>query len=202
MEGNNLPMQREIQLYIEKLSQENFDNLMDLRTKFIGPDRTRYSDPSIINRLKEDAFSKNPKYEAYLGKIGVDWVAYVIITMSYSTIMALPCLSVDEIFVLDKFRSLGIGRAMFEFCLRKAKKRGCGKMKITVPDRNKKAKRFFEFNGAVPGDVTCYQLDPFDTIIGKPSGKMTYADFMRLKSKIKIRLARLNSRMNDNRQIP
>ncbi|MGD0080285.1 MAG: GNAT family N-acetyltransferase [Methanoregula sp.] len=195
-------MQQEIRLYLEKLSKENFDNLIDLRTKFIGSERTRCLDTSIINRLKEEAFSKDSKYEAYLGKIGVDWVAYVIITMSYSVFIALPSLSVDEIFVLDKFRGLGIGRAMFEFCLRKAKKRGCGKIEIQVPNRNKKAKSFFEFNSAVQSDVTCYKMDPFDTIIGKPSGKMTYADFMRIKSKSKIKLARLNSRADDNRQLP
>ena len=195
-------MQQEIRLYIEKLSKENFDNLIILRTKFIGSEITRHLDTTIINRLKEDAFSKNPKYEAYLGKIGVDWVAYIIIIMSYSTFMASPCLFIDEIFVLENFRSLGIGAAMLQFCVRKAKKRGCGKIEITVPNRNKKAKSFFEFNRAVPNDTTCYQIDPFDTIIGKPSGKMTYADFMRCKSKNKIKLARLNSRANDNRQLP
>ncbi len=178
-------MQQEIRLYIEKLSKENFDNLIYLRTKFIGSE-TWHLDITVINRLKEDAFSKNPKYEAYLGKIGVDWVAYVIITMSYSTFMALPSIFVNEIFVLDKFRGLGIGRAMFEFCLRKAKKRGCGKIEIPVRNRNKKAKSFFEFNGAVPNDMTYYQMDPFDKIIGKPSGKMTYADFIRKKRTNKL----------------
>src|SRR5271157_1016059 len=195
MEGNILLMQ-EIRLQIEKLSKENFDNFIDLRKRSLGSESSRYLDTAIINRLKEDAFSINHKYEVHLGKIGLDWVAYAIIIMSYSTFIALPSLSIDEIFVLDNFRSLGIGMAMFEFCVRKAKKRGCGKIELAIPNRNVKAKKFFEFNRAVPIDMTYYQIDPFDIKIEKSHGKMTFADFMRKKSKSK--LARLNSRANNN----
>jgi len=185
---------QEIRLYIEKLSKENFDNFIDLRTKFIGSDRTRLLDTTIINRLKDDAFSINPKYEAYLGKIGLDYVAYAAFKISYSTLMALPSFFLDEIFVVDNFRNLGIGMTMFDFCVRKAKKKGCGKIELAVPNQNEKAKFFFESNGAVPISMTYYQIDPLDIKIGKPFGKMTYADFMRKKSK----LVRLNSLAIDN----
>jgi GNAT superfamily N-acetyltransferase len=187
---------QEIRLYIEKLSKENFDNFIDLRTKFIGSDRTRLLDTTIVNRLKDDAFSINPKYEAYLGKIGLDYVAYAAFKISYSTLMALPSFFLDEIFVIDNFRNLGIGMTMFDFCVRKAKKKGCGKIELAVPNQNEKTKFFFESNGAVPIGMTYYQIDPLDIKIGKPLGKMTYADFMRKKSKSK--LARLNSLAIDN----
>jgi ribosomal protein S18 acetylase RimI-like enzyme len=145
----------------------------------------------MINRLKEDAFSINPKYEAYLGKIGLDWVAYAIIIMSYSTFMALPDLSVEEICVLSDYRNLGIGAAMLRLCIRKAKKRGCGKINLVVPVGNKKSKNFFEFNGAVPANYIRYQIDPYASRTEKPAGKLTYADFIRKKKVAK--LSRLNS---------
>jgi ribosomal protein S18 acetylase RimI-like enzyme len=196
MEGNILLM--EIRLYIEKLNKENFDNFIDLHTKYLGPERSRYLDTTIINRLKEDAFSINPKYEAYLGKIGVDWVAYAVIIISYSTVIALPSLSIDEIFVLNNFRSLGIGMSMFEFCARQAKKRRCGKIELEIPNWNTEAKKFFKFYRAVPIDTTHFQIDLSDIKIGKPLRKITFADFLRKKSKSK--LARLNSRTNSNQQ--
>ncbi|WP_424028525.1 GNAT family N-acetyltransferase [Methanoregula sp.] len=186
---------QEIRLQIEKLNKENFDNFIDLHKRYIESERTRYLDTTLINRLKKDAFLTNPKYEAYLGKIGLDWVAYVIIIISYSTFIALPSLSIEEIFVLNNFRNLGIGGALFEFCVRNAKKRGCGKIEISVPNRNEKAKFFFEFNRAIPIDITYYEIDFFDTKIGNPDGKMTYADLLRKRNKSKI--TKLNSRVNE-----
>jgi len=174
-------MQQEILLHIEKLTKENFDNFIDLLSECRESKKTRHLIITMINRLKKDAFSTSPKYEVYLGKIGVEWVAYIIIVMSYSTYIALPCLLIDELFVRENFRSLGIGAAMLQFCVRKAKKKGCGKIVLTVPARNKKAKNFFEFNEAVPIDSTCYQMDLFEIKKGKRPGKMTYTDFIRKK---------------------
>ena len=176
---------QEIRLQIEKLSEESFDDFIVLLKSCDESVRGRYLDTILINRLKEDAFSTNPKYEAYLGKIGLEWVAYLIMTTSYSTFSALPGLTIDEIFVLDDFRDLGIGVAMFEFCVRKAKKRGCGSIEMAVPARNKTARKFFESNGAVPVDMTCYRIGLLDTKIGKPRKRNLY---------------RLHPRVHKNRQ--
>lgn len=188
---------RDILLQIEQLNKENFDNFIDLLSRCRESNKIYSLDIPMINRLKEDAFSINPKFEAYLGKIGLDWVAYAIIIVSYSTFMALPDLSVEEIYVLGDYRNLGIGAAMLKLCARKAKKKGCGKIELTVPHRNKKIKNFFEFNGAVPTDRTCFQMD-LTTPIGNTSRTTTFTDFVIRKDKNK--LARLNSRANGNCQ--
>ena len=185
----------DIRLQIEKLNEENIDIFVDILTKRIESEKHCYPDTAILNRLKEDAISVNFKYEAYLGKIGVDWVAYIIFTMSYSTLVALPSLLIDDIFVLNNFRNMGIGRAMFEFCIRKAKKRGCAKIEVIISNRNRKAKKFFEFNRAVPTDTTRYEMDPYIQI-RKQEGKMTYSEFIRKKSKNKH--PRLNSQGTDH----
>jgi GNAT superfamily N-acetyltransferase len=185
---------QEIRLTIEKLNKENFGNFIDLNKKNEGLTGSQYLDTTKINRLKEDAFSSHPKYEAYLGRICVDWVAYASIVTSYSTFMALPKLVIEEIFVLNNFRNLGIGTAMFDFCVRNAKKRGCGIIELSIFN-NEKAKKFFDFNGAIPVDTTFYQINPHAKRIKKAPGKMTFTDFMRGKNK--NRLSRLNSRIND-----
>ena len=95
---------QEIRLQIEKLRRENFENFISLLAGGDKSDPTRYLDTIIINRLKEDAFSTNPRYEAYLGKIGLEWVAYLIITMSYSIFAALPSLSLDESVCSGRFQ--------------------------------------------------------------------------------------------------
>jgi ribosomal protein S18 acetylase RimI-like enzyme len=182
---------RDILLQIEQLNKENFDNFIDLLSRCRESNKTHSFDVPVINRLKEDACSINPKYEAYLGKIGLDWVAYAIIIMSYSTFMALPDLSVEEIYVLDNYRNLGIGAAMLKLCVRRAKKKGCGNVNLVVPVGNKKSKIFFEFNGSVPTNYISYKIDPYASKIGKSAGKLTYADFIRKKNTTKF--SRLNS---------
>jgi GNAT superfamily N-acetyltransferase len=189
---------QEIRLQVEKLSPENFDHFVALLTRSRGLDKTRHSDIAILERLKEDAFSVNPKYEAYLGKIGVDWVTYVTVTKSYSTSSGLPGLSIDDLYVLDGFRDLGIGAAMFEYAVRKAKKRGCGRIDLDVPTRNKKARKFFEFNGAVAIDSTRYTMDLSDIKVGKPRGRMTFADFIR---KRQAQISRLRARQDNDQQL-
>ena len=178
-------------MQIEQLNKENFDNFINLLSRCREADKSRSLNPSLISRLKEDAFSINPKYEAYLGKIGLEWVSYAIIVMSYSTFRALPDLSVEEVCVLGDYRNLGIGAAMLKLCIRKAKKRGCGKINLIVPVGNKRSKNFFEFNGAFPADGISYEIDPYASKIGHPAGKLTYADFLRKKNNPKV--FRLNS---------
>ena len=168
------------------MDKDNFDNFITLLTDSKESEKIRSLDLAIIKRLREDAFSTNPRYEAYLGKIGNEWVAYFITVISYSISLALPSLIMDEIFVSEKFRSMGVGAAMLNFCIRKAKKRDLCEIKIAVPARNKKAKKFFEYNDAFPTDLNCYKIDPSNTKIIKSPGKMTYADFLRKKRISKI----------------
>jgi ribosomal protein S18 acetylase RimI-like enzyme len=195
MEGNIFPMQ-DIRLTIEKLNKENFDNFIDLIRKNTGSKESHNLDTGKINRLKENAFSSPPRYEAYLGRICVDWVAYASMVTSYSMVMALPRLVIEEIFVSQNFRNLGIGTAMVEFCIRTAKKKECEIIELSIPNNNKKAKNFFDFNGVIPVDSTYYQIDSYTTKIGRPLGRMTYTDFMRNKKK--NQLSRLNSRIPEN----
>ena len=173
------------------MNKENFDSFIDLLSRCRESNKNHSLDIPMINRLKEDAFSITPKYKAYLGKIGLDWVAYAITIVSYSTFMALPDLSIEEVYVLGNYRNLGIGAAMLKLCVRKARKKGCGNVNLVVPVGDKKSKIFFEFNGAVPANYISYKIDPYASKIGKSERKLTYADFIR-KKKV-ARLSRLNS---------
>lgn len=186
----------DIRLTIEKLNKENFDNFIDLIKKNIGPKESRYFDAAKINRLNENAFSSYPLYEVYLGRICVDWVAYASIVTSYSTFMALPKLVIEEIFVSQNFRNLGIGTSMIEFCIRTAKKKKCGIIELSIPHNNEKAKNFFDFNGVIPINTTHYQIDPYSIKIVRHLEKMTYTEFMRKNRK--NQLTRINSRIPEN----
>ena len=66
--------------------------------------------------------------------------------MTYSRFLARPTLFLEDIFVLSEFRKKGLGQKMFDFCVKLARKRECGRIELSVLDWNKPAIKFYEKN--------------------------------------------------------
>lgn len=84
----------------------------------------------------------------FLGKIGNEYVSYVIYYFTYSSFLALPTFYLEDIFVLQEFRKSGIGKKMFNRCVEIALEKGCGKMEWSVLKWNENAIKFYERIGA------------------------------------------------------
>ena len=135
-------------LTIVKLTEEKFDDFIHLIEKLAEYEKLDPPDDKAKIRLKKDGLSENPKYEAYLGMVDGKAVAYIIFFMTYSSFLALPTLYLEDIFVLKKYRRRGIGQKMFEFVIKQAKERGCGRMEWCILAWNKPAIKFYEKNKA------------------------------------------------------
>ena len=140
-------MNSEIQ--IEKITPDNFDDFLYLVEKLAEYEKLPPPDVKAKERLKKDAFSENPKYEAYLAKLNEKYVAYLIFFMNYSSFLALPVLYIEDIFVLEEYRKKGIGQLLFNFCVLKAEEKNCGRMEWHVLDWNKLGVDFYEKNKAI-----------------------------------------------------
>lgn len=146
-------------LTIERVTKYNFQDLLLLIEGLAKFENLAPPDNAAKKRLKRDALSKNPRCEAYLGKLSSRYVAYVIVYFTYSSFRALPTLYLEDIFVLEEYRRRGIGQAMFHFCVKRAKKEGCGRIEFTVLDWNESAQRFYEKNNAEKTDWSFYRID-------------------------------------------
>jgi len=146
-------------LIIERVKGDNFQDLLRLIEGLAEFENLAPPDKAAKRRLRRDALSKNPKCEAYLGRLGPEYVAYVIIYFTYSSFRALPTLYLEDIFVLEEHRRQGIGQAMFDFCVKRAKKEGCGRIEFTVLDWNKDAQGFYEKNKAERTNWSFYRLN-------------------------------------------
>ncbi len=135
-------------LKIERVDESNFDTFLDLIEKLAEYERLKPPDREARVRLKQDGLRDNPRYEAYLGKLGTVAVSYVIFFQTYSSFHANPTLFLEDIFVLEEYRRKGIGQEMFEFCIRKAAELECGRMEWCVLDWNQPAIDFYEKNRA------------------------------------------------------
>jgi len=144
---------------IERVTDENFDVFLSLVKQLAIYEKNNPPNEQGRARLRRDALSKKPLFEAYLGKIDGNAIAYMILYMTYSSYLALPTLYLEDLFVVEEWRKKGIGHYMLEFCVQQAKKRGCGRMEWCVFDWNKSAIEFYEKNGATCLNKTYYRLD-------------------------------------------
>ena len=147
------------ELVIEHIDSNNFDDFLSLIDKLAEFEKLTPPDAEAKVRLREDGLSKDPKYEAYIGKLDGKAVGYIIFFMTYSSFLALPTFYLEDIFVCEEHRKSGIGQKLFEYCVRIAKERNCGRIEFCVLSWNEPAILFYVKNNAENLDWKFYRLD-------------------------------------------
>jgi GNAT superfamily N-acetyltransferase len=79
-----------------------------------------------------DGFGAQPCFECLLAEVGGDAVGLAIHRPSYSTFDGRPGLYVEDLFVSDSARGLGIGRLLMARLAAIAQERGCSRMSLAV----------------------------------------------------------------------
>jgi GNAT superfamily N-acetyltransferase len=75
-------------------------------------------------------------------------VGFSLFFQNYSTFLGKPGIYLEDLFVKDDFRGLGIGRALLINLARIAKQRGCRRFEWSVLDWNTSAIEFYKSLGA------------------------------------------------------
>lgn len=144
---------------VERVTKGNFDDFLFLVERLAEYEKLSPPDADARRRLRRDCLSKRPGFEAYLGRFGDEYVAYVIYLYTYSSFLARPTMFIEDVFVQEKFRKRGIGQKMWELCVRRAKETGCGRLEFIVLDWNKPAQKFYEKNKAKRMNWHFYRLE-------------------------------------------
>lgn len=105
-------------------------------------------DEAAKDRLLRDAFAEHPRFAVLLAEVSGAAVGYAVLLETYSTFLAQPTLFLEDIFVLETHRHRGIGRMIFQHCVREAIRRGCGRMEWIVLYWNQLAIDFYQRIGA------------------------------------------------------
>ena len=135
-------------LRIVPVSRANFSSLPFLISKLADYEHLKGPAKAAKARLKRHCLGRKPKFEAYLALDGGTPVGYVLFFQAYSSFLARPTLFLEDLFVLKEHRGKGVGRKLFEFCIRRARRRKCGRMDFTVLDWNARAMDFYKRHGA------------------------------------------------------
>jgi GNAT superfamily N-acetyltransferase len=156
------------ELIIEPINPRNFDAFLYLIDRLAEYEELIPPDKDAKRRLREDGLSKKPKYEAYVGKIDGKYIGYIIFFMTYSSVLAKPTLYLEDIYVVQEYRRTGLGQQLFNFVLKKAKERDCGRVEWHVLDWNKLGIQFYKKNQATHlSHWLFYRLtsDQFDNVV-------------------------------------
>lgn len=78
-------------------------------------------------------------------------VGLVLFLHNFSTFIGKPGIYIEDLYIKEEFRGMGIGRNIFEYLSNLAKERNCGRIDWVVLDWNP-ARKFYEKMGAVPVD--------------------------------------------------
>lgn len=134
---------------IVPLTEERFDLFLSLIDALAAYENLQPPDPAARQRLYHDAFGDHRRFEAFLAMIDDRAVGYAITFETYSSFLALPSCYLEDLFVLEAYRTRGVGSALFDHVLALARSRGCGRMEWTVLDWNMLARDFYARKEAV-----------------------------------------------------
>jgi GNAT superfamily N-acetyltransferase len=130
------------------VDDRNADVLADLIRELAMFEHLDPPTEEAVSRLKQDICSDHPYLFAHIAMMDGVPAGYACHYFTYSTFLARPTLFLEDIFVLDPYRRLGVGSMLLEFCVAEAQRRGCGRMEWNVLDWNANAINFYESTGA------------------------------------------------------
>lgn len=110
--------------------------------------------------LMEQLFTDAPKAWVLIAELGDEPVGFALYYLSFSTFLAKPGIYLEDLYVQESKRSLGIGLKLLAHLARIAKEKKFGRLEWSVLDWNKKAIDFYLRLGAKPQEEwTVYRLD-------------------------------------------
>lgn len=111
--------------------------------------RTFYASPAVFTNGSEEIFSTdiencihdNPYLEGYIIENSNDIQGYVMIAKSFSTEFGKPCIWIEDLYIKDDYRGLGIGSMFMEFI--KKKYTNCI-FRLEVEEENERAVKLYK----------------------------------------------------------
>jgi GNAT superfamily N-acetyltransferase len=103
---------------------------------------------ATADKLHETLFGESPLVRVLLAEVAGKAVGFAMFYASYSSLLAQPCLWLDDLFVQAHMRGLGVGSALLKRLAQIARSTNCGRIEWTVNSGNAPGIAFYEKQGA------------------------------------------------------
>ncbi len=103
---------------------------------------------ATADKLQKTLFCDSPLVRVLLAEVIGKAVGFAMFYASYSSLLAQPCLWLDDLFVQSHFRGFGVGTALLKHLAQIAESTNCGRIEWTVNTGNSPGIAFYQKQGA------------------------------------------------------
>jgi len=136
-------------LKIHLATRDDVPALLALIRELATYEKKRHKAVVTEDDLLRDGFGPSPIFRALIAEWQGAPVGYASFFNFYSTFLGRPALFLEDLFVLERFRSKGIGKALLAEVAKLAVEEGCFGLRWEVLDWNRPAIEFYEKLGAI-----------------------------------------------------
>ncbi|MBQ1547600.1 MAG: GNAT family N-acetyltransferase [Lachnospiraceae bacterium] len=134
-----------MEIKIREMAESDRDNVLEMMREF-------YSSPAVFTDGSDEIFLKdidncvndNPYVEGYIFEGESNILGYAMIAKSFSTEFGKQCIWIEDLYIKDQYRGLGIGKKFMEFVTEKYT--DCI-YRLEVEEENERAVRLYEKSG-------------------------------------------------------
>jgi GNAT superfamily N-acetyltransferase len=135
-------------LNIRTATRDDGPTLLSLIRELATYEKKREKAVVTESDLLRDAFGPAPKFRALIAEWEGEPAGYASFFYFYSTFQGRPALFLEDLFVLDRLRGKGIGKALLVAVAKLAIEEHCHGLRWEVLDWNRPAINFYEKLGA------------------------------------------------------
>lgn len=102
------------------MNKKDFDNVMDMmRIFYTSPAVHTDGSDEIFRADIENCVNDNPYLEGYIFEKNGEIMGYAMVAKSFSTEFGRPCIWIEDLYIKESYRGLGIGGKFFPFLEKK-----------------------------------------------------------------------------------
>jgi GNAT superfamily N-acetyltransferase len=135
-------------LVIRPTTRDDVPQLLGLIRELAAYEKKRHKAVVTEEDLLRDGFGSEPKFRMFIAEWQGEAVGYASFFYFYSTFQGRAALFLEDLFVLERFRGKGIGRALLVAVSKLTLDEGCFALRWEVLDWNRPAIEFYEKLGA------------------------------------------------------
>ncbi|QTF09826.1 GNAT family N-acetyltransferase [Brenneria izadpanahii] len=134
--------------------------ILDLIIELAEYEKARHEVVASRQDIEQSLFGEDAGAEALICSIDGQPAGYAVFFMSYSTWLGKNGIYLEDLYIGQKFRHRGAGKALLGHLAEIARQRKCGRLEWSVLDWNQPAIDFYKSIGALPQDEWIrYRLD-------------------------------------------
>ena len=146
------PMPESLEYLIRSCRPEDAEALAELVRELAAYEKLERYAQATPDAFRAHLFGPRPFAEAILAEVDSAPVGFALFFPTFSTFRGQPGLYLEDVFVRQAYRGLGIGKALLTTVARLAVVRCCGRLEWAVLDWNAPAIGFYRRLGAEPLD--------------------------------------------------